>query len=103
MYPYLAFLLIFFGLPTLLLAWCLRREIALYWRTALWLLFFVYTAGWFWDWLSWWSGLWRYDTAPTLGLWLAGLPVEEFLGFYVLGTAFMFLVVLSVLRRTRRV
>ena len=103
MYPYLVFLLIFFGAPTLLLAWRMRREIVRYRRTALWLLPFVFTAGWFWDWLSWRTGLWRYDTAPTLSWWIAGLPVEEFLGFYVLGTAFMFLVVLAVLRRTRHV
>jgi lycopene cyclase domain-containing protein len=69
----------------------------------LWLLAFVYTAGWFWDWLSWRTGLWRYDTAPTLGLWITGLPVEEFVGFYLLATAFMFLVVLAIFRRTRHV
>ena len=103
MYPYLLFLLVFFGLPALPLAWLARREIAQYRRTALWLLAFVYTAGWFWDWLSWRTGLWRYDTAPTLGLWITGLPVEEFVGFYLLGGSFMFLVVLTVLRRTRHV
>ena len=103
MYPYLVFLLVFFGLPVALLAWCARREVVQYRHTALWLLFFVFTAGWFWDWLSWRTGLWRYDTAPTLGLWITGLPVEEFVGFYLLGTAFMFLVVLAVLRRTRHV
>ena len=103
MYPYLEFLLIFFGLPALVLAWRTRREIVKYRRTARWLLVFVYTAGWFWDWLSWRTGLWRYDTAPTLGLWITGLPVEEFVGFYLLGTVFMFLVVLAALRRTRHV
>ncbi|MCX6631103.1 MAG: lycopene cyclase domain-containing protein [Candidatus Solibacter sp.] len=103
MYPYLVFLLIFFGAPTLLLGWHMRRETARYRRTALWLLLFVCTAGWFWDWLSWRTGLWRYDTAPTLGVWIAGLPVEEFVGFYVLSTALMFLVVLTVFRRTRHV
>ena len=103
MYPYLVFLLIFFGAPVLLLGWRLRRQIVRYRGTALWLLFFVYTAGWFWDWLSARTGLWRYDTAPTLGWWIGGLPVEEFVGFYLLGTAFMFLTVLAVLRRTRHV
>ena len=103
MYPYLVFLLIFFGAPTLLLAWRLRREIAQYRRTARWLLVFVFTVGWLWDWLSCRTGVWRYDTASTLGLWVAGLPVEELVGFYLLGTAFMFLVVLAVLRRRRHV
>jgi hypothetical protein len=36
-------------------------------------------------------------------LWVAGLPVEELVGFYLLGTAFMFLVVLAALRRRRHV
>jgi lycopene cyclase domain-containing protein len=103
MYPYLVFLLIFFGAPTLLLTWSMRREIVRRRRTALWLLVFVFTVGWFWDWLAWRTGLWRYDTAPTLGWWISGLPVEELFGFYVLSTAFMFLVVLAVLRRTRHV
>jgi lycopene cyclase domain-containing protein len=103
MYPYLVFLSVFFGAPTLLLAWRLRREIVQYRRTARWLLIFVFTVGWFWDWLSCRTGVWRYDTAPTLGLWVAGLPVEELVGFYLLGTAFMFLVVLAVLRRRSHV
>jgi lycopene cyclase domain-containing protein len=103
MYPYFMFLSIFFGVPVLLLAWFNRRRIARYRRTGLWLLLFVCTAGWFWDWLSWRTGLWRYDTAPTLGLWISGLPVEEFVGFYLLGTAFMFLVVVAALRRTTSV
>lgn len=103
MYPYLTFLLIFFLLPVLVLAWPLRRDVLRYRRTGLWLLAFVYAAGGVWDWLSWRTGLWRYDSAPTLGLWITGLPVEEYLGFYVFGTAWMFLVVLAVLRRMRRV
>ena len=103
MYPYALFLLIFFGLPALLLGWRVRREILRYRRTALWLLCFVCTAGSVWDWLSWRTGLWRYDAAPTLGLWIGGLPVEEFLGFYLLSTALMVCVVLAVLRRTRHV
>jgi lycopene cyclase domain-containing protein len=103
MHPYLLFLLIFFGLPTLLLGWPLRRLIARYRRTGLWLLCFVCTVGWFWDWLSVRTGVWRYDTAPTLGLWLGGLPVEELAGFYALGAAFMLVVALAALRRWRRV
>ncbi len=101
MYPYLVFLLLFFGVPALALSWLVRREIVRYRRTGLWLLFFVYAAGFFWDWLSWRTRLWRYDTAPTLGLWIGGLPLEEFVGFYILGAALMFFVILAVLRRTR--
>ena len=103
MYPYLVFLLLFFALPCLLLGWRLRRDLHRCRRTFLWCLLFVITAGGFWDWLSWRTGVWRYDTAPTLGIWLGGLPIEEFLGFYLLGTLFMFLVVLAFLRSGRHV
>jgi lycopene cyclase domain-containing protein len=102
MYPYLGFLLIFFGVPALVLAFYVRREIARYWRTGVWVLASVYAGGFFWDWLSWRTGLWRYDTAPTLGLWIGGLPVEEYAGFYILSSAFMFFVALATLRRKRR-
>lgn len=101
MYPYLTFLLVFFLAPTLVLGWYVRRDIVRYRRTGVWILFFVYAAGFFWDWLSWRTALWRYDTAPTLGLWIGGLPVEEYVGFYVLSSALMFVVTLVVLRRAR--
>jgi lycopene cyclase domain-containing protein len=103
MYPYLNFLLLFFGLPILVLGWRLRSELRRYPRTLAWCFGFVFTVGWFWDWLSWRTGVWRYDTAPTVGWWIGGLPVEEFIGFYVLGTLLIVLVSLAFLRRARRV
>ncbi len=98
---YLLYLTVFFLLPGLVLSWLNRRELRRYRRTVLWCLFFVYTLGGLWDWLAVRTGLWRYDSAPTLGLWLAGLPVEEFIGFYVLGTLLMVNVVLLVQRLMR--
>ncbi len=53
MYPYLAFLLLFFALPCVPLAWICRKELARHRKTALWSLFFVCTIGAAWDWLSW--------------------------------------------------
>ncbi len=100
MYVYLTFLLIFFLAPVALLSWFNRHELRAHRRTVLWCLVFVFTLGWLWDWLSVQTGLWWYDSAPTLGLWLDGLPVEEFLGFYLLGTLLIVNVVLLVLRRS---
>ena len=86
MYVYLIFLLAFFLVPLLAVVWIVGRDLIRYQRTLLWCLGFVYTIGWLWDWLSVRTGVWRYDSAETVGLWVGGLPVEEFVGFYVLGT-----------------
>ena len=96
MYPYLIFLLIFFALPLTILGFLYWKEILKYRRTILWSLLFVYTIGWFWDWLSYKTGVWRYDSAETLGIWISGIPVEEFIGFYLLGTLFIVSVVIGV-------
>ena len=92
MYIYLTYLSIFFAVPCLLLGWFFRHELKKYRRTVLWCFAFVFVLGGMWDWLAVRTGLWRYDSARTLGLWLAGLPVEELVGFYLLGT---FLVVIT--------
>ncbi len=100
---YAIFLLSFFVVPVLVLAWVLRAAIRRYPRTILWSLAFVYVIGLPWDWLSVRTGVWRYDTAPTLGVWFDGLPIEELAGFYVFGTLFVVLAVLAALRRSPRV
>ncbi len=88
MFTLLVFILIFFGLP-LAVMFLFERKLFAYRRTIAWALFFVYTFGFFWDWLSVRTGVWRYDSAPTLGLWIRGIPLEEFIGFYILGTLFI--------------
>lgn len=100
---YLIYLLIFFVTPVVLLGWVLKTEIRRYKRTVLWSLLFVYTIGLFWDWLSYRTGVWRYDSAETLGIWLDGIPMEEFIGFYVFGTSLIVGVVVFVLKRARHV
>lgn len=86
MLVYLVFLLVFFVPPVLVIGWLLRRRWKYVKRTVLWSLLFVYTVGFLWDWLAVQTGVWRYDSAETLGVWVGGLPVEEFVGFYVFGT-----------------
>lgn len=103
MYPYLVFLFLFFAVPGLPLACLGRRELVKYRTTVLWALSFICTIGAVWDWLSWKTGVWRYDSGRTLGLWLGGLPVEEFIGFYLLGTLFIALVSILLLRGGRHV
>lgn len=100
MYVYLWFLIFFFALPLAIVGWFGRRRIFRYKRTVSWSLLFVYTLGWLWDWLSYRTGVWRYDSAKTLGVWIDGIPVEEFVGFYLLGTLFIVSVILLVLRRS---
>lgn len=100
---YAVFLIVFFVLPTLILGWLLRAELRRYRRTVLWCLAFVYTIGVGWDWLSVRTGVWRYDSAPTLGVWIDGLPVEELVGFYVFGTLFTAGVALLALKRSGHV
>jgi lycopene cyclase domain-containing protein len=103
MYPYLVFLLLFFAVPILPLAWLCWKDLVRYRRTVLWSLVFVCTIGAVWDWLSWKTGVWRYDSGQTLGLWLGGLPIEEFIAFYLLGTLLMVLVSILFLRGGRHV
>ena len=100
---YLIYLLIFFVTPVLVLAWMLRDVIVHYKRTILWSLFFIYTLGFVWDWLCVRTGVWRYDSAKTLGIWLVGLTAEEFIGFYVFGTLLIVGVVLLALRKAEHV
>ncbi len=96
---YLVYLLVGFGLPVAVAGWIARRRLWRYRRTVLWSLVFVAGLGGVWDWLACVTGVWRYDTAPTLGVWLGPLPVEEFLGFYTLGTLWIVTVVLWLLGR----
>ena len=100
---YLIYLLVFFVVPVLVLAWLLRNTIGTYKRTIAWSLFFIYTVGFVWDWLCVRTGVWRYDSAETLGIWFAGLTVEEFVGFYVFGTLLIVGVALLSLRKADHV
>lgn len=100
---YALFLIVFFALPALVLGWFMRTEIRRYRRTLLWCLAFVYTIGAAWDWLSVRTGVWRYDSAPTIGVRIDGLPIEEFVGFYVFGTLLIATVVLLALKISKHV
>lgn len=99
MYVYLWFLILFFALPLAFVAWIAFPRLSRYPRTIVWSLVFTFTLGAVWDWLSVRTGVWRYDSSPTIGFWLDGLPVEELVGFYVLATLLIVGVVLLLLER----
>jgi len=96
---YLIYLVVFFGIPILLLALFRGSFFRRYRRTFFWCVLMVVSVGGLWDWLSVRTGVWRYDSAPTLGIWFAGLPVEEFVGFYLMAPALIFLLVLTLVYR----
>lgn len=100
---YLIYLSIFFLPPVLVLGWLLRDRWPHVKRTVLWSLLFTFTFGLVWDWFAVQTGLWRYDSAPTIGIWFYGLPIEEFIGFYVLGTLLIIGVPLVLIERTENV
>ena len=100
---YLIYLSIFFVLPVLILGWITRKELIKYKKTILWCLVFVYAFGFIWDWLAVQTGVWKYDSAETIGIGLDGIPVEEFIGFYIFGTLFIAFVIVLVRRRLNRV
>lgn len=95
---YALFLSLFFLLPAALAGLFVRRAIRAIPRTLLSVFTLVLFVGGFWDWLAVRSGLWRYAGNQTIGLWLAGLPLEEFLGFYILGPLLIVVVTLVCLR-----
>lgn len=100
---YFIYLLVFFVVLVCVLTWLLWNQVKTYRRTLLWTLLFIYTLGAIWDWLSVQTGSWNYDTADTLGIWILGLPIEEFVGFYVFGPLLIALLALYFLRKESHV
>ena len=95
---YLIFLAIFFFLPTFLLWFVWWQTLWHYKKVFLYTLIPTCLFGVPWDLLSVKSGLWGYDSAPTLGIWVfgthaTGLPIEE-LGFTLLFPIFLTTVVI---------
>lgn len=84
---YLVWLGLFIGLPLLIflrwrdLIWRRRRALALITLGSL-------VGGWAWDASAVRLGLWFYRSDNILGLWIAGLPIEEWL--WIVGVTLMF-------------
>ena len=99
---YLIYLAVFFALPAAILWAVYKKEFSKYKKTILWSLFFVFTLGWFWDWMSYKTEVWKYDSAKTAGVWISGIPIEEFIGFYLFGTLLILSVILTVRKYVSR-
>jgi lycopene cyclase domain-containing protein len=84
---YIIWLILFVGLPLLGLLIAARR--ALWQRRAAlaWTLAGALVGGWAWDALIVRLGAWYYDPNNILNVWLAGLPLEEWL--WILGVTLM--------------
>ncbi len=85
---YLIWLALFVALPIVLLAvWrpaALRRR----WQALAWTLAGALVGGWAWDYLAVRLGAWYYDDGHIAGIWLGGLPLEEWL--WIVGVSLMF-------------
>ncbi|MBI4114645.1 MAG: lycopene cyclase domain-containing protein [Candidatus Niyogibacteria bacterium] len=102
MSQYVLFQLIFFAFPLSILLLAVKEKIKIfrYKRTLFWMFAVVYTAGLFWDWLSVRTGVWTYAVGDKIGVWLWGLPVEEFIGFYLLGPMLIISVIAVIFHMT---
>ena len=86
-FTYFAWLLLFLALPLLLLLrwraefWTRRRALA-------WMLLGSLAGGWLWDAASVRLGIWFYTPNHIVGLWLLGLPIEEWL--WIVGVTLLF-------------
>lgn len=75
---YLVFLTVFFLLPIAFLWLLCWRVFTRYKKTFIFTIIPTFLFGVPWDTLSVVTGLWRYDRAPTLGIWFGVLPLEEY-------------------------
>ncbi len=86
-WTYAVWLALFMGLPLLLLMrwralfWLRRRALALAVVGSL-------AGGWAWDALSVRLGIWFYRPDDILGVWIVGLPIEEWL--WIIGVTVLF-------------
>ena len=84
---YLIWLALFIGLPlAALLRW--RRLLWARRRALAWVTAGSLVGGWAWDALSVKLGIWYYEPANTVGVWMLGLPLEEWL--WVAGVTWLF-------------
>jgi lycopene cyclase domain-containing protein len=98
-FTYVVWLFQFLGVPLLAVAlafpralWRQRRALGLTVAGSL-------LGGWAWDALAVRLGAWSFDPGHTLGWWLAGLPLEEWL--WIVGTTLLFAGLTIALAETR--
>ncbi len=85
---YLIWLAIFIALPIAILWLRWPREIWGQRRALAWTAAGALVGGWLWDGIAIQAGVWYYDPASIAGLWLLGMPLEEWL--WIVGVTLMF-------------
>lgn len=76
---YLLWLALFIGLPLLALWRWQGTLVARRWQALAWTLLGALLFGWWWDGLAIQIGIWFYAPDKISGLWLGGMPLEEWL------------------------
>lgn len=96
---YLIWLALFVGLPLLALALAARRRLWPRRRALAWTLLGALAGGWAWDAGIVKLGTWDYIPEHIAGVWIGGLPLEEWL--WIVGVTLMF-AMLTILIEERR-
>jgi lycopene cyclase domain-containing protein len=97
---YIVWLALFIGLPLLALLAAGWRPVWRQRRALGWALAGALAGGWAWDALIVRMGVWFYNPARIVNLWIAGLPLEEWL--WIAGVTLMFGALTILLEEWRR-
>lgn len=97
---YMIWLALFVGLPLAVLAAAARSRLWRQRRAIAWTLAGALAGGWAWDAGIVTLGTWDYDPNNILNLWIAGLPLEEWL--WIAGVTLMFAALTIVLEERRK-
>lgn len=99
-YTYMYWLLLFIGLPILLLSTVQFRRLWQQRRALAWTLVGAGIGGWAWDALAVRLGAWYYKESNILNVWIGGLPLEEWL--WITGVSLMFGIVTVIFKERNR-
>jgi lycopene cyclase domain-containing protein len=87
-WTYLIWLALFIGLPVAFLWWRWPQAIWRQRRALGWTVLGSLVGGWLWDFAAIEVGVWYYDPAYIAGVWLLGMPLEEWL--WIVGVTLLF-------------
>jgi lycopene cyclase domain-containing protein len=99
-WTYVIWLLLFVGLPLVLLGFWQPQAIWRQRRALGWTLVGAFVGGWAWDALAVRLGAWYYDPGNIVNVWIAGLPLEEWI--WIAGVSLMFAVITVVIKERER-
>lgn len=97
---YMLWLLLFIGLPLVLLFIWRPRPLWRQRRALGWTLAGAFVGGWAWDVLAVRLGAWYYAETNIVNIWIGGLPLEEWL--WIAGVTLMFGAVTVILKERER-